>query len=157
MTPTETRTRADALRQMVQALADARNLEADLAEIVAASRVRWETENAAAIERLRVAREAVTTMERDLKSIAVAEWRETGTKHPAPGVGIRVSERPVYDADRALQWAQETRMALTPEALDVAAFTKIAKATALPFVRMEQTATATLASDLAAALEDDDA
>jgi hypothetical protein len=57
----------------------------------------------------------------------------------------------VYDADTAFQWAQEHKMALS---LDKNAFKKIAKASPLDFVTVEDVPTITIPTDTAKLLEE---
>jgi hypothetical protein len=66
-------------------------------------------------------------IERDIRREAVEAFYASGgtDKHPAPGVGIRVSSRLVYSPAAALDWAVNHRMALI---LDVKTFEAVADA-----------------------------
>jgi hypothetical protein len=95
---------------------------------------------------------AVFEAEAELRAVAQAAYEGTGNKKPFPGVAIQLRAKLEYDAVQALAWAQQTRMALSPEALDVKAFEKIASAADLPFVTKHTVPVATIATDLDAVL-----
>ncbi len=95
------------------------------------------------------AEDALAAAEAALREAAVAEYVATGSKAPAPGVGIRVTKGLQYDAAQAFAWAKDTGMALV---LDKKAFEKIAPAANLPFVVTIEVPSATIATDLDAAL-----
>jgi hypothetical protein len=84
------------------------------------------------------------------------EYEATGSKTPAPGVGIRITKAVAYDAGKALLWAREYGLALT---VDAKAFERIALASPilpgdpLAFVQVTEQPQATLAKDLGAAIK----
>lgn len=94
--------------------------------------------------------EATLDAEQRLRDATVATYKETGNKHPAPGLGIRESEKPVYDLKEAEKWALAHKLALK---LDVKVFEKIATDVNLPFVQWETEVTATISTDLDKALD----
>ena len=114
-------------------------------------RERFETEHAALIADLTAANSAAAIAEAELRRLALESYASTGNKKPGPGVAIRVVTRLEYDAGAATQWAYEHRTALT---LDRKAFEGIAKSGSIgpDIVKRVKEATATIATDLAAAL-----
>lgn len=90
----------------------------------------------------------VSVLEGEVKALAEAAYATTGETAPAAGVTVKLFQTMEYDVGAALAWAREKRMALVPEALDVRAFEKIAKATPLEFVVYGETPKPTIATDL---------
>lgn len=91
------------------------------------------------------ARAALDGMEQELRVAILDDYAIHGNKSPASGCGVRVSTKLVYDSAVALAWAKEHRLALQ---LDKRVFERIAKGEPMEFVRTEQVATATIATDL---------
>lgn len=124
----------DAARRLVDVRAKAENasllLHAKLAEFN--ERYAWLAEDK------KTADAAVAEAEADVKALARAHFDATGEKKPVVGIEIKVYDVLKYDSAQAFAWAQNKGMALIPECLDVKAFEKIAKATALPFVTLGQ-------------------
>ena len=89
--------------------------------------------------------------EKALRELTLQAYAETGNKAPAPGVGIRIITRLVYDAGLALSWAKHHEIALK---LDTSAFEKIAKASKPDFVEIQEEAQATIATDLSKVLKE---
>lgn len=89
--------------------------------------------------------EFLNTAESALRELTITAYRETGSKSPAPGVGIREITRIEFDAKEAFLWASEHKIALK---LDTSAFEKIAKASPLEFVTTSIIPQATIATDL---------
>lgn len=98
--------------------------------------------------------EQLTVAECDLKDSALAHYAATGERKPFQGVEVKVKSVLSYDTAEALAWAKSTTLALVPESLDVKAFEKLAKATALPFVTVHDRPQAQIARDLSAVLPD---
>jgi len=96
--------------------------------------------------------DALKTTEAALRTEIVAQFKATGNKHPAAGLGIREIVELNYLESDALEWAKEHAMCLT---LDKKAFEKVVKAIngALPFVVQETVPTATIATDLSMYME----
>jgi hypothetical protein len=89
-----------------------------------------------------------------LRELAMADYKATGSKKPHPGMGIRVNLKFVYDPAVALDWAKtELRTALV---LDTKAFEAFVKAStvSLPFVEVQQIPSATIATDLSEYLKE---
>ena len=85
-------------------------------------------------------------------SAPAEEYARTDNKKPAPGVEVKLFKRLDYDAGEALAWARSKQMCLVPEALNIAAFKKIAQATPLPFVFYHEEPQVTIATKLDEAL-----
>jgi hypothetical protein len=90
-----------------------------------------------------------------LHELALSDFRATGSKKPHPGVGIRVSTKLVYDQGVALDWAKTNLPAAL--VLDTKTFEAFVKATTVPvtFVSELQIASATIATDLSAYLQEE--
>lgn len=97
--------------------------------------------------------------EAQLRELTLAAYAESGDKAPGPGVGIRVAQQVQYDAAEAFAWGREHGgIALQ---LDKKEFERIARElNTLParagessFVTLTEVVTATIATDLAKALE----
>src|SRR5690606_29002285 len=112
------------LRELVHRVADARRRKAQYDEFVRSVRAEFDEANADLFAQHREAVEALAVAEREARTMAEAAYRETGETKPAPGVAIRVSERPEYDEAKAVEWAKSTGRALIPEELDAKAFAK---------------------------------
>jgi hypothetical protein len=99
-----------------------------------------------------LAKEDVERAESYLRAAGLAHYAaHPDTKKLPHGLGVRVTQSLVYDADTAFQWAQEHKMALS---LDKKAFEKIAKASPLDFVTVEEVPTITIPTDTAKLLEE---
>jgi len=141
----------DQVRRTAAARNDYADLEAGYRRYVEA----FKQDTAALSISIAEAKSRVLAEEGSLRAMALAAYeRDPENKHPAPGVGISVKLTLDYDALEALAWARSTRMAVLPESLDAKAFEKIAKASpsSFEFVTVVPVPSATLASDLNAAL-----
>lgn len=144
------------LQQAVQRLALARQAEAFASEALRVKRDAFAAENAALIATEKEMKLAVAQAEADVRALGLAAYNATKDKAPMGGVTIKLFTRLRYDATRAFQWAKEKAMCLVPEQLDVAAFEKVAKATTLDFVTIDQEPQVTIAKDLTAYLPTDE-
>ena len=90
-------------------------------------------------------RSDATVLDACIRSLAVEEYNKTGSKSPAPGIGIRVTKRLEYDEDVALEWARTNAPVLVVESLDKKGFEKLAPA---EIVTVEECPTATIAKEL---------
>ena len=86
-----------------------------------------------------------------LRDMTLAAYRETGSKHPAPGVDVRLVQQLDYDPAIAQLWGYEHGVCLR---LDPRAFEKLAKAMPLDFVTITEVPVATIAGDLDKVLKD---
>jgi hypothetical protein len=96
----------------------------------------------------------ISELENELREMALADFKVTGSKKPHPSMGIRVNLKFVYDPAVALDWAKtELRTALV---LDTKAFEAFVKAStvSLPFVEVQQIPSATIATDLSEYLKE---
>lgn len=119
----------------VTALRDLRRAHAELATALAEKRAVFEKDHEALIKDAALARDAVAAAETAIKAIALrlTAYSADEIRKPAPGVEIKFFTVLEYDADQAFAWAKKTGMALIPESLDTAAFTKIATASPASF------------------------
>jgi len=143
--------------EQVRRTAAARNDYADLEAGYRRYAEAFKQDTAALSISIAEAKSRVLAEEGSLRAMALAAYeRDPENKHPAPGVWISVKTTLDYDAAEALAWARSTRMALMPESLDAKAFEKIAKASpaSFEFVTVVPVPSATLATDLNAALTD---
>lgn len=133
----------------------ARQGAAILQDKLATLRGAFEAQHADLIRLAEQSKGLVTSEEAELRRLALVAFEETGSKTPAPGVGIRITKFVAYDAGKALQWAREHGIALK---VDTTAFERIATASPiqpgdpLAFVTVTEQPQATLAKDLHAAL-----
>ena len=126
----------------------ARQTHAELKEMLAKAREQFEQANAELIASLSAASVAVDDSEEALREWGKAEFTATGSKKPAPGVGIRVSKKPAYDLKAATDWAIANAPALITPTLNRKAFEALVKEQPLDFVTEEESVTVTLASDM---------
>jgi hypothetical protein len=96
----------------------------------------------------------ISDLENELRGLALADYKATGSKKPHPGVGIRVSTKLVYDPAVALDWAKTNVPAAL--VLDTKTFEGFVKASTAPvtFVSIVETPTATIATDLSEYLKE---
>tara|TARA_Y100000310_G_scaffold252774_1_gene259498 strand:+ start:184 stop:651 length:468 start_codon:yes stop_codon:yes gene_type:complete len=90
---------------------------------------------------------ALTEAEEALRTDAVIHFRETGDKHPVPGVGVNDVTTVEYEPLLALEWAIDKKMALS---LNRPEFEKLAKASTTPpdFVVIRKEPRGQLAQDI---------
>ena len=108
----------------------------------------WQADQAQLLSDLALAESQLQQAEKDLKEIAVYDFIEgdnSGNRTPIPGIEIKLFTELRYNPQEAFIWAKNHELALT---LDVKAFEKIAKASALDFVEVAQVPKAQIASDL---------
>lgn len=105
----------------------------------------FELSNAELIKDLSDKRLEVDQLEIDIRAAALQEYKETGKKTLAGGVGIRVVSKMNYADVDALDWAKKHSLALS---LDKKTFEAIAKAQPLPFVEYVEVPTATIPKEI---------
>jgi len=141
-----------ALSVLVPELVARRKELEDARAVVERSMSQFREDHKAEIEAESLLRDAVSTLEYQIKEAAIGEFERTTSKKPMNGIGIRVTRRPDYPRDKALEWAQENaRMFLLPESLNTKAFDKHCVSTTgdLPdFVTIEEIATVTISPNL---------
>ena len=142
----------DILKQQIAEVAQRRAERDALAAELKDARAAFEATLGDKAARLKGLAEAVAMSEDAARKLAEAIYATTQEKKPCDGVQVKVGTVYEYDPKQAFAWAQETKMALIPESLDVKAFEKIAKATPLPFVTEREEGKAQLATDLSAYL-----
>jgi hypothetical protein len=100
------------------------------------------------------ATQQIDELSEQLRELALADFKATGSKKPHPGVGIRVSTKLVYDPAVALDWAKTNVPAAL--VLDTKTFEGFVKASTAPvtFVSIVETPTATIATDLSEYLKE---
>ena len=96
-------------------------------------------------------KELLARAETEARDAILAAYRETGSKKPAEGAGVRVTRKARYDLAIATAWAQASAPALL--VLDTKAFEK-ANLPGAP-IEWEETPTATIATDLSMYEEDE--
>ena len=111
----------------------------------------WEKAHQSLFDKESIARLECQEAEDKLRELTLQAFVNTGNKTPAPGVGIRVMKRLVYDDKEALDWAVEHSIALV---LNKKAFEKIAQASGLDFVTITDEPAATIATELIKVKED---
>jgi hypothetical protein len=108
-------------------------------------------------QRLRATEDSITESNRRLRQIeeqvrilALAKYSETGDKKPAPGIGIRVMKKMVYDEGAAIEWCKDHGGMFVVEALDKKPFERVAVDIGAP-VTVEERPIATIAKELSGA------
>ena len=81
--------------------------------------IAFNQENAALIEEKCRLADACSEAEKKLRELTLAAYQATGSKKPAPGVGIRIVKSIEYDPAEARKWAASKGACLT---LDTKAF-----------------------------------
>lgn len=137
------------LTSQIRTVQTARTTHAALAAELAAMQRAFEADRADLITAVASTKATVAAEEATLRTMTLLNYELTGDKAPAAGVGIRIVKKVKYEFARAFEWAKVSGMALT---LDAKAFEKIAVATPLPCAEIEEVPQATIATDLAAAL-----
>lgn len=125
----------------LRGLCDARKAE------LAAKKEAFDRENAALISAMAADADSLARAEDGLRRMALAAYAATGSKHPAPGVGIRVSKVTRYMDEAAIAWAIDHGHNSLLK-LDSRKFEKVALELGLDFVEFSEVAQATLARDL---------
>lgn len=139
-------------RELVRQLAEARQIAAHLDATWRERLTAFEATHADLLTARRDAATLAAQREDELRAYAVARYTADGERHPAPGVGIRITTTAeIQDEAAAIAWAKVSGVGLT---LDERAVKKIALAApgSLPFVHLTVSATATVTADLEAAL-----
>ena len=145
-------TEQEQIRQQIQVVAEARRRQDEAMSNLKEGLNQWEaTEGLGLRGRVRMAFEVCTQASDILRDMTLAAYHKTGSKHPAPGVEVRLVQQLDYDPALALIWAMDKRLALR---LDPKAFEKLAKAMPLDFVTITEVPQATIAGDLDAVLKD---
>lgn len=103
----------------------------------------WQSEHSELLAEYQEISLAASEKEGELRaSVIEAYAADPSKKTVAPGLSVRVAKKPVYDAEKALQWAMHHKLAL---ALDKKAFEKIAdSATDIDFVTYDESVTAVI-------------
>lgn len=141
------------LLEQVKVVAEAREKARKAAEAGAAAMEAWEKENGLLLTSIAETKRQVIEAEATLRELTLKAYQETGSKAPAPGVGIRIVTRLIYDGDTALRWAKEHQLCLM---LDKRSFEKVAKAQReLPFVTYDDEPQAIIAIDLSTVLKEE--
>ena len=133
------------LLDQIKRVAEARQTKEALVQERNALLAQWEVENAGLITQLKDWSEACQQEEELLRELTIKAYNETGSKAPAPGVGIRERIVLQYDGKVAFDWAKAHKIALM---LDTKAFEKIAKADPPDFVKITTEPQATIATNL---------
>lgn len=126
----------------------AREVATELDATLKARKAEFEQANAELIASVAAAKQAQSTAEAALRSWGEAEFRATGSKKPAPGVGIRVSRKMVYEEAAAIEWAQGNAPALVLPMLDRKPFEAMMATRPAAFVTTEDVITVTIAANL---------
>ncbi len=121
----------------------------DAKEALDESRTAWEAQNADLLTQAKLTTQATREAEEELRDLTIRYMRETGDRKPGWGVGIRMATRLIYEPKTALDWAMARGLFLS---LEVKGFERFAREHPLTFVKVLSEPTATIATDLTAAL-----
>lgn len=132
------------LEELIAELYTLRNQRALLVLEKNRIQIAFDAENADLIVQTSGTTEAIAALESIIKAEAVGVFETTGNKTPTAGVNVKEITGYEYDAEVALGWAKEHKMAL------IKAFSSICKAeTTRPnFVEVKTTPRAEIATDL---------
>ena len=133
------------LLDQIKRVAEARQRLEEATNIRIEAYNKWKEDNKLIFDTGETALKTCVEAETLLRELTIKAYNETGSKAPAPGVGIRVTTKLEYDLDVALTWAHAHNMAL---ALDKKAFEKIALASPIDFVTQSEEPIATIATEL---------
>ena len=140
-------TLSDTITGTLRNLHEARELHARLSGQLREAQQRHDADYRREIDQRAAIAALISEIEVQAKALAIAAY-ELDPDSATPGVTVKLFSTMEYDAGAALAWAQEKRMALVPESLDVRGFEKIAKATVLPFVTYGSEPRPSIATDL---------
>jgi hypothetical protein len=126
-------------------LASARRSHTEAQAAVDAAAEAWKRDNAELLDTAYAALEFVRFLEQQVRDLTLRRYAETGSKKPAPCVGVRIMKRIDYDADAALDWAKAHQVALS---LDRKVFEKVAPVACPELVTITEDPLATIAADL---------
>ena len=136
--------------EQVSKLRAARQLAQQFQGEVDESYDEWRLLNGDKIARAEQAKSDLLDLDKALRADIVQHYEDTGDKKPHAKLGVRVSEKPVYDKEAAVRFAFNT--APTFLSLDKKAFESYAKgvrkSAPLKFVTWEEKITATIARNL---------
>lgn len=140
-----------AVKELRDLRQDAEQLSADLATFeaeiaVSALGLLRERTSLRLVETRAKIKEVETAIRTEL---APAVYRQTGNKHPVPGIVIKVFPVLRYEMDKALAWckANMPKLVMTVESLDTKNFEKVALALGAP-VEAEEDPRVTIAKEL---------
>ena len=137
------------LTDQIRVVALARNNTGAISQLAKESLADWNERNKELLASLAEHKENLATGENLLRELTIAAYTLTGNKALVPGVGIREVKVYTYDEKEALKWALEHKLALS---LDTKAFEGYAKQEDFDFVSTSIKVSATIATDLDAAL-----
>lgn len=141
------------MQNEAKALADARTKFQELYSAHSESWAKWADENDALIRSLTVAKEEMQRAEATLRAAGLAHYAAHPESKKLPfGLGVRVTQSLVYDANTALSWCKSFFPAGVT--LDKKEFEKAAKVKPLAFVTVEEVPTITVPTDTAKLLAD---
>ena len=146
-------TSIEELQAQIQVVARARVTASKAVDIKNQAYDEWLSAHGAEVEAASQLSLAKVFEEEKLRELTLAIFKETGEKHPAPEVNIREVEKLEYKPENGLYWAIQHNIALK---LDTLAFEKLVKAspeTFSSFVKIEKIATATIATNIPAQVE----
>lgn len=113
----------------------------------AALRAEWEEQNRELLTESEQARQDVAEAEAELRALTLGAYKATGSKKPAPGVGVRIVKSIEFDEDKALHWCVANQY-LNCLSLNRTTFKKVAEGLGPDFVTFKESAQATIAKEL---------
>ena len=133
------------LEKQIELVRDARIKAEEASGVKRAAYEKWQQDSVQIIESAESTKELVLVEEEKLRELTIEAFKETGSKKPAEGVGIRETINYIYESKDAFGWAMEHKMAVK---LDEKAFKDIAKVTPLDFVTKTTSFQVPIATDL---------
>lgn len=136
------------VENLISEVKAAREVASELDAALKARKAEFEQANAELVTSLAAAKQAQSAAEIALRSWGEAEFLTTGNEKPAPGVGIRVSQKMIYEEAAAIDWSKENAPALILPMLDRKPFEAMMATRPAPFVSTENVVTVTIAANL---------
>jgi len=127
--------------RVLRAIQEARTQELHLLQ------VEFNRQHEDLIETLCKARNDCAQEEARLREMTLEAYEATGNKKPAPGVGIRITKRLIYDEQKAVWWAFDMRYHNLVD-INKRNFENVAAGLGLDFVEIKEEPQATIARDL---------
>lgn len=138
----------DSLLDELRHLAVQRAWTASLDAKIKAARAGFDATIAHELQNLEAAKRGVEAAEFAVRALALVIHETTGLKAPCAGVSVVMTKEYAIDEAAGFLWAQAHGMCLIPAQLDKRAAAKMATVQPLPFVKVTESASVRIASDL---------
>jgi len=147
-------TTAEQLAAKVRTLADLRNRATVVDGVIHQIESAMHASNAELYAEEKKLMEAIKQTELELRAEGLDVFAQTDDQHPCAGIDVDIKKDVEYDRAQADAWSAEHNVARIPSMLDAKAFEKLVKSKTvdLPFAKIVERPTVTIARDLNKAL-----